>query len=154
MGPIINVETTEAAIKIINSRDKPLALYVFTDRENVQEMFKKQTSSGGLVFNDTIMHLSVEELPFGGVGASGMGAYHGKHGFDTFTHMKPVLKKDLGWLGEKLGHFRYPPYDEKAIHPIRNMLKNRAFPSIGWMAYLLVLLVGVGLGAIITFFFL
>ena len=86
--PIVNVESTEEAIKIVNSRDKPLALYVFTDRENVQDMFKKQTSSGGLVFNDTIMHLSIEELPFGGVGASGMGAYHGKHGFDTFTHMK------------------------------------------------------------------
>ena len=86
--PIINVESTEEAIKVINSRDKPLALYVFTDRENVQEMFKKQTPSGGLVFNDTIMHLSVEELPFGGIGASGMGSYHGKHGFDTFTHMK------------------------------------------------------------------
>ena len=82
------MESTDEAIKIINGRDKPLAMYVFTDRENVQEMFKKQTSSGGLVFNDTIMHLTVEELPFGGVGASGMGSYHGKHGFDTFTHLK------------------------------------------------------------------
>ena len=82
------MESTEDAIKIINARDKPLALYVFSERENIQEMFKKQTSSGGLVFNETIMHLSIEELPFGGVGASGMGSYHGKFGFETFTHMK------------------------------------------------------------------
>ena len=78
------------------------------------------------------------------------------------------MRRTLGWLGEKLGHFRYPPYDEKAIHTIRNIIKNRylyyvfdfvinlsffrAFPSIGWMAYMIVLLVGAGLGAIITCF--
>jgi len=131
--PIINVESTEEAIKIINGRDKPLALYVFTDRPNVQEMFKKQTSSGGLVFNDTIMHLSVEELPFGGVGASGMGSYHGKYGFDTFTHLKPVLQKDLSWIGEKMGEMRYPPYDDKLLNIIRSATKNRALPSLGWL---------------------
>jgi len=150
--PIINVESTEAAIKIINSRDKPLALYVFTDRENVQEMFKKQTSSGGLVFNDTIMHLSVEELPFGGVGASGMGAYHGKHGFDTFTHMKPVLKKDLGWLGEKIGEIRYPPYDDKMINFIRNLTKNRALPGLGWLKTGAVFFLGIAVGSAVHHF--
>jgi len=144
--PIINVESTEEAINIINARDKPLALYVFTDRENVQEMFKKQTSSGGLLFNDTIMHLSVEELPFGGVGASGMGAYHGKHGFDTFTHMKPVLKKDLGWLGEKMGEIRYPPYDDKMLNMIRTMTKNRALPDLGWLKTGAVFALGAAVG--------
>ena len=78
----------EEAVKLINGRDKPLALYVFSGRDKVADMFKLHTSSGGLCINDTIMHLGVEELPFGGVGASGMGAYHGKHGFDTFTHYK------------------------------------------------------------------
>lgn len=144
--PIINVESTEEAIKIINARDKPLALYVFSDRENIQDMFKKNTSSGGLVFNDTIMHLSVEELPFGGVGASGMGAYHGKHGFDTFTHMKPILKKDLGWLGEKMGELRYPPYDEKMLGMIRSATKNRALPDISWMKTCAVFAVGAAFG--------
>ena len=86
--PIVTAESAEAAIKLINSRDKPLALYVFSARDGVAERFTRHTSSGGLCINDTIMHLSVEELPFGGVGASGMGAYHGKHGFDTFTHYK------------------------------------------------------------------
>ena len=84
----MTVDSAEEAIKIINSRDKPLALYLFTASEEVQELFTRRTSSGGICINDTIMHLSVEELPFGGVGASGMGAYHGKHGFDTFTHYK------------------------------------------------------------------
>ena len=92
--PISNVEYVEEAIKMINSRDKPLALYVFTERENVQEKFKNETSSGGLVFNDTLMHLSIEQLPFGGVGASGMGVYHGKFSFDTFTHMKVCLPSE------------------------------------------------------------
>ena len=89
--PIVTVNSAEEAINIINSRDKPLALYLFTASEKVQELFTRRTSSGGICINDTIMHLSVEELPFGGVGASGMGAYHGKHGFDTFTHYKVTV---------------------------------------------------------------
>ena len=88
----MTVDSAEEAIKIINSRDKPLALYLFTASEEVQELFTRRTSSGGICINDTIMHLSVEELPFGGVGASGMGAYHGKHGFDTFTHYKVATR--------------------------------------------------------------
>jgi len=144
--PIFNVESAEDAIKVINSRDKPLALYVFTDREDVQEMFKNQTSSGGLVFNDTLMHLSIEQLPFGGVGASGMGAYHGKFGFDTFTHMKPILKKDLGWLGERLGELRYPPYDPKTLSLIRNLTRNRALPDFEWVKGGLVFSLGAALG--------
>ena len=86
--PIVTCNSAEAAINIINSRDKPLAMYVFTDKQPVMDLFTSRTSSGGICINDTIMHLGVEELPFGGVGASGMGAYHGKHGFDTFTHYK------------------------------------------------------------------
>lgn len=152
--PIINVESPDEAIKMINTRPKPLAMYVFTESKEVQAKFLNQTSSGGLLFNDTLMHITLEQLPFGGVGASGMGAYHGKFGFDTFTHYKPVMRRTLGWLGEKLGQFRYPPYNEKSIHTIRNILKNRAFPNLGWMAYLLVLLIGGGLGALLTFLFL
>jgi len=150
--PIINVESTEDAIKIINARDKPLALYVFSERENIQEMFKKQTSSGGLVFNETIMHLSIEELPFGGVGASGMGSYHGKFGFETFTHMKPILKKDLSWLGEKMGELRYPPYNEKMLSTIRNLTKNRALPDIAWLKTGLTFLAGAAVGILVKTF--
>ena len=92
--PIINVNSPEEAIKMINSRPKPLAMYVFTESKEVQDKFLNETSSGGVLFNDTLMHLTLEQLPFGGVGASGMGAYHGKHGFDTFTHYK-VIKVSL-----------------------------------------------------------
>ena len=86
--PIINVDSPDEAIKMINSRPKPLAIDVFTESKEVQAKFLNQTSSGGLLFNDTLMHITLEQLPFGGVGASGMGAYHGKFGFDTFTHYK------------------------------------------------------------------
>jgi len=131
--PLVTVNSADEAINIINSRDKPLALYLFTTSEKVQEQFTSRTSSGGICINDTIMHLSVEELPFGGVGASGMGAYHGKHGFDTFTHYKPVLKRELTWFAEKLGELRYPPYHTKTANIMRNITRNRAFPDLGWV---------------------
>jgi len=99
-----------------------------------------------MLVNDTLMHLSIEQLPFGGVGQSGMGSYHGKFGFDTFTHTKPVMIKDLGWLGETLGKFRYPPYDQKAINGIRNLLKNRALPSTSMLWQLSLVALGATLG--------
>jgi len=148
--PVITVNSADEAIKEINQREKPLALYIFSDHTEVVEQFKQRTSSGGILVNDVVLHLSVEELPFGGVGHSGMGAYHGKYGFETFTHMKPVLVKEisgtLGWLGEKLSGFRYPPYDEKAIGMIRNMLKNRALPGLGWVRSLSLVAVGAAMG--------
>ncbi|XP_023336921.1 aldehyde dehydrogenase, dimeric NADP-preferring [Eurytemora carolleeae] len=144
--PIINIESVNEAIELINSRDKPLALYVFSENESVINQIRDQTSSGGFTVNDTILQLSVEELPFGGVGSSGTGAYHGKHGFDTFTHYKPVLEKDLGWMMEKVSDFRYPPYDPKRIGFIRNLTKNRELPSFGFLKYLMMLLLGGVLG--------
>ena len=80
---------------MINSRPKPLAMYIFSEDELTQAKFLRETSSGGLVFNDTLMHLAMEQLPFGGVGDSGMGAYHGKYGFDTFTHYKVGIHNEL-----------------------------------------------------------
>jgi len=149
--PIVRAESVEEAVKLINGRDKPLALYVFSGRDKVADLFKLHTSSGGLCINDTIMHLGVEELPFGGVGASGMGAYHGKHGFDTFTHYKPILKKDLGTFTEKLGSLRYPPYNEKTMNLLRVLFVNRSLPSLGWMKSVLVFGVGAGVGAVATY---
>jgi len=131
--PIVTVDSAEEAINIINSRDKPLALYVFTGRDGIVDLFAKNTSSGGLCINDTIMHLGVEELPFGGVGASGMGAYHGKHGFDTFTHFKPILHKDLSWFSEKISELRYAPYSAKTTDILRVATINRALPSLAWI---------------------
>jgi len=144
--PILNVNSADEAINLINQREKPLALYVFSEYKEVQERFKLRTSSGGILVNDTLMHLSIEQLPFGGVGQSGMGSYHGKFGFDTFTHTKPVMMRDLGWLGETLGKFRYPPYDQKAINGIRNMLKNRALPSTSMLWQFSLVALGASLG--------
>ena len=105
----MRAESVEEAVKLINSRDKPLALYVFSGRDKVADLFKLHTSSGGLCINDTIMHLGVEELPFGGVGASGMGAHHGEAGFRTFSHERSVLRRPF-WLDLPQ---RYPPYTLK-----------------------------------------
>ncbi|MFF7633604.1 aldehyde dehydrogenase family protein [Kitasatospora sp. NPDC008050] len=94
--PIIAVPDLDAAIAFINERDKPLALYAFTDSEQTKQRLAAETSSGGLVFGLTVSHLAVPELPFGGVGESGMGRYHGEYSIDTFSHAKAVLDKPLG----------------------------------------------------------
>ena len=76
--PIVNVHSVQEAIDFINEREKPLSLYVFSEDAKIQKKFMDETSSGGLTFNETIFQLTVDTLPFGGVGNSGMGAYHGK----------------------------------------------------------------------------
>ena len=76
--PIVTVNSARDAVRFINNRDKPLTMYIFTEDKAVQEVFMRETSSGGMAINECLLQLSVESLPFGGVGASGMGAYHGK----------------------------------------------------------------------------
>lgn len=93
--PIINVENVDDAISFINAREKPLALYVFSDNKVIVKNVLSKTSSGGACVNDCAKHLSVQDLPFGGVGNSGMGQYGGKYSFDTFSHMKSVLQTKL-----------------------------------------------------------
>lgn len=89
--PVIAVRDTDEAVAFVKRRDKPLALYIFAGDKRVQEDVIARTSSGGCAVNHVLVHLAVPELPFGGVGESGMGAYHGKWGFDTFSHRKAVL---------------------------------------------------------------
>ncbi|MBD2665537.1 aldehyde dehydrogenase [Richelia sinica FACHB-800] len=107
--PIIEYTNIQEAIDFINSRPKPLALYLFSQNQNLQQYILNTTSSGGVCINDTVMHCAVSSLPFGGIGDSGIGSYHGKHSFDTFSHYKSVLKNtfslDLNW--------RYAPYKGK-----------------------------------------
>jgi aldehyde dehydrogenase (NAD+) len=107
--PIITVKNVDEAIKFVNSRPKPLALYLFTNDKKVQEQVLEETSSGGVTVNDTVIHVRHSGLPFGGVGDSGMGAYHGKHSFDTFSHKKAVLYQDLA-TGNSTS--TYPPYNQ------------------------------------------
>ena len=105
--PVISVPSVAEAIAQIKSRPKPLALYLFSADQNTREQILQQTSSGGVCVNDTILHLSTPELPFGGVGESGIGRYHGRAGFETFSHDKTVFEHRT-WLDPRL---RYPPYD-------------------------------------------
>jgi aldehyde dehydrogenase (NAD+) len=104
--PVLTVPDVDAAIAFVNARPKPLALYVFTNDAAVEAAVVARTSSGGVCVNATMWHAANPGLPFGGVGASGMGAYHGRLSFETFSHRKPVLAKPT-WLDPSL---TYPPY--------------------------------------------
>ena len=107
--PVLTYEDLDEAVQFIQSREKPLALYLFTRSRAVEKMFEEYVSFGGGCINDTIMHLSVPSLGFGGVGRSGMGSYHGRKSFETFSHEKSILKKPF-WLDMPL---RYQPYTNK-----------------------------------------
>jgi coniferyl-aldehyde dehydrogenase len=97
----VTIADTAAAIAYINNRPNPLALYWFGKAKKNMRRVLEETRSGGVTINDTLLHAAVESLPFGGIGASGMGAYHGKAGFDTFSHLKPILEV-RGLLGSNL----------------------------------------------------
>ncbi|XAR55559.1 Aldehyde dehydrogenase (NAD(+)) [Bertholletia excelsa] len=104
--PIITVENLEDSFNIINSREKPLAAYLFTNNRTLMEKFARNVTAGGLVINDIASHIMNPHLPFGGVGESGMGSYHGRFSFDNFTHKKAVVSRPL--VGDISA--RYPPY--------------------------------------------
>ncbi|KAL5055882.1 hypothetical protein RYX36_036564 [Vicia faba] len=104
--PIITVDKIEDSIEFISSRPKPLALYVFTKNQTLQKRMISETSSGSVTFNDAILQYAADSLPFGGVGASGFGMYHGKFSFDTFSHQKAIVRRSFltdFW-------YRYPPW--------------------------------------------
>jgi acyl-CoA reductase-like NAD-dependent aldehyde dehydrogenase len=105
--PIIEIQTMEDVIHRIRSKPKPLSLYLFTDDKSVQDAILKSTSSGGVCINDTVSHLVGSDLPFGGVGDSGFGRYHGKASFDAFTHYKSVLRRSFLFDSK----IKYPPYN-------------------------------------------
>ena len=110
--PIVAINDIDSTIRYINGRPKPLALYWFGKDKKVMQRILNETRSGGVTINDTLLHAAVEDLPFGGIGASGMGAYHGKAGFEAFSHRKSVIEVrgffNLNFLrGTKLAR---PPY--------------------------------------------
>ncbi|KAG9340400.1 hypothetical protein JZ751_021513 [Albula glossodonta] len=115
--PILSVETLEEGIDFMNCREKPLALYVFSDEPQVVTKVLEQTSSGGFCSNDGIVHMTLPGLPFGGVGASGMGSYHGRWGFETFSHRRGCMLR--GWGLERINVLRYPPYQETNLSWLR-----------------------------------
>jgi aldehyde dehydrogenase (NAD+) len=104
--PVLAVEGIDEAIDFVNAREKPLALYLFSENDEMVARVTNETSAGGMCVNETVFHLIVPNLPFGGVGESGMGKYHGKWGFDLFSNAKAILNHGTGVDP----HLRYPPY--------------------------------------------
>jgi aldehyde dehydrogenase (NAD+) len=117
--PILEFDSLDTAITRINSKPKPLALYLFTKNKNVEKKIIEHISYGGGCVNDTFIHLGNPNLPFGGVGASGIGSYHGKRSFETFSHMKSVLKRTTNLNTDMI----YPPYNDRKLRMIRRFLK-------------------------------
>ncbi len=116
--PIVTYENDSEILPLISKYEKPLALYVFTEDTRFYKKIIKNCSFGGGCINDTVVHFSNKRLPFGGVGHSGIGAYHGRLSFDTFSHHKSIVKK-ANWLDLPL---RYAPYGNKLIQ-IKKLLK-------------------------------
>lgn len=116
--PVLSFRTLDEAIATVRERPNPLALYLFTSNEQVQERIMTELPFGGGCINNTVMHLASPYLPFGGRGASGTGAYHGKYTFDTFTHHKSVVKSSFLFDPS----VRYQPYKEK-LRLVRRLVK-------------------------------
>ena len=106
--PVIAVDDMDAAMRLVAARPKPLALYVFTRDEALADAVRDSLSAGTVCINDAVIFMVSPELPFGGVGASGMGRYSGWYGFETFSHMKPVMTRSLRFDPP----IRYPPYND------------------------------------------
>jgi len=116
--PVLSVSDMDEAIAFVNQREKPLALYVFTSSDAVAERVLERTSSGGACVNHVIWQIANPHLPFGGVGESGMGSYHGRQGFETFSHRKAVLSKTTRFDPKML----YPPYGKLKTSLVKKML--------------------------------
>ncbi|KAI4386256.1 hypothetical protein MLD38_004202 [Melastoma candidum] len=114
--PIITLQNIEDSINFINARPKPLAIYIFSKNSSLKRRMVKETSSGSVIFNDALIQYLVDTLPFGGVGESGIGQYHGKFSFDAFSHPKAVARRsflvDL-W-------FRFPPWNDHKLQLFRS----------------------------------
>jgi aldehyde dehydrogenase (NAD+) len=115
--PVISVPSVESAIGFVNRHEKPLALYVFAGDEAAQDRVLSGTSAGGTVLNHVWLHVGVPELPFGGVGESGMGAYHGRQSFETFSHKRSVLKKPT--LPDP--PILFPPYSARKLRWLKKL---------------------------------
>lgn len=117
--PVLTYENIDELITLLQSKDKPLALYLFSENRIIQNKVWKKLSFGGGAINDTLMHISNPHLPFGGIGPSGIGAYHGQHSFQLFSHMKGYIKRST-WMDPPIV---YPPYSKTKEKLIRKLLK-------------------------------
>jgi aldehyde dehydrogenase (NAD+) len=116
--PIITVDDIQQAIPFVNQRAKPLALYVYTKNAGFEQQVLSQTSAGNVCINDGFMFMSNPNLPFGGVGNSGMGSYHGQAGFDNVSHLKTVMKRSFMFDLD----LRYPPFTSTKLKLMKKIL--------------------------------
>jgi aldehyde dehydrogenase (NAD+) len=129
--PILEYERVSELIPILR-KVKPLVLYVFSDRDGAVEFFTSQTSSGCVTVNDCLTQYHVKKLPFGGVGESGFGKYHGKHSFDTFSHQKSFYQRPtIPFLDQKM---RYPPHTKESLELAERLDINISY---GWVALIM-----------------
>lgn len=112
--PVLTFEDVREALDFVNSRPRPLALYLFSREKSTQELFLRRASFGGGCINDTIIHLATSRMPFGGVGASGMGGYHGRDSFNTFSHQKSIVKKST-LIDLPVRYAPYTPVKDKLL---------------------------------------
>jgi len=146
--PIRTVKNLDEAIKFVNARPQPLALYVFSRNSEEVDRVLARTRSGGVTVNDSIFHVVATGLPFGGCGPSGMGAYHGKFSFDTFMHQRATLIKSQSMeiVNEKL---RYPPYSEKKTNILSYLMfksSPSSLPKLPWKLIVGVVVAAYALG--------
>ncbi|MEQ8197279.1 MAG: aldehyde dehydrogenase [Clostridiaceae bacterium] len=117
--PVLEYADIKEVVESINSRPKPLALYLFTENRKIQKKIVEEVSYGGGCINDTMTHLVNPHLPFGGVESSGMGSYHGEKSFNTFTHMKSILEKNVKFDISLI----FPPYTENKVKVLKKIMK-------------------------------
>jgi len=138
--PIMPIKDQDEAIEFINSKEKPLALYVFSKDDSVAKRIMSNCTSGGMCVNDIMMHAGVDTLPFGGVGNSGMGGYHGKFSFDTFSHKRGCMVRQQKM--ESLNSLRCPPYSEKKLSWLEWIMRKQEKKS-GIAGFLPIVILGV-----------
>lgn len=117
--PVLTFTSLDDAIARVKARPKPLSCYIYSQNKTTIDKILREVSFGGGAVNESLMHLASSNLPFGGVGASGMGSYHGKAGFDTFTHYKSILQKPTFWEP----NLKYAPYSLQKLRLIRMLLR-------------------------------
>lgn len=117
--PIISYESLDDAVNMVRDGEKPLAMYIFSKNKEYAGSVKSRISSGNITINDTVKHVSIDSLPFGGVGHSGMGSYHGKYSIETFSHRRGVYRNKARFNIKQIA----PPYNEKAFEFLRKLFK-------------------------------
>ncbi|XP_054901462.1 aldehyde dehydrogenase family 3 member A2-like isoform X1 [Poeciliopsis prolifica] len=146
--PIVTVSDMDNAINFINEREKPLALYIFCSDQKAIKRMIEETTSGGVTVNDVMMHYTVSSLPFGGVGQSGMGRYHGKHTFDQLSHQRACLIRSLKM--ERVNLARYPPQDRRRARRVRMALRSPLIDTSKRTLIWAVVATILGIGLLIT----